>query len=246
MAKAISHVMPNTNHRLCPWHIMQNALKHVNNVFKGPGGVQCALSMFMESIEEEDEFLSAWDAMLEEYDVHDNNWLKSIFELREKWTYAYNKQAWSAGINNTELSESFNASLKDYLGSDFSVAQFFMHFDRVVNDKRYKELEAKLKSGLEIAFAKKRKLSNRQLHSQMSQAHIQYVHAVNSTLPPSMVLHPYSVEQPPQGYNVPNLVPCLPYEPSQQTSFQDLLHQNLTGCSFTVQDSQASNSNVLF
>ena len=143
MAKAISHVMPNTNHRLCTWHIMQNALKHVNNVFKGPGGVKSALSMFMESIEEEDEFLSAWDAMLEEYDVHDNNWLKSIFELREKWTYAYNKQAWSAGINNTQLSESFNASLKDYLKSDFSVAQLFMHFDRVVNDKRYKELEAK-------------------------------------------------------------------------------------------------------
>ncbi|KAK9233444.1 hypothetical protein WN943_023694 [Citrus x changshan-huyou] len=77
----------------------------------------------------------------------------------------------------------------------------------------------RFKSGLEIALAKKRKLSNRQLYSQMSQAHIQSVHAVNSTLPPSMVLHPYSVEQPLQGYNVPNLVPCLPYEPSQQTSF---------------------------
>ncbi|ESR41269.1 hypothetical protein CICLE_v10027335mg [Citrus x clementina] len=54
----------------------------------------------------------------------------------------------------------------------------------------------RFKSGLEIALAKKRKLSNRQLYSQMSQ-----------------------VEQPLQGYNVPNLVPCLPYEPSQQTSF---------------------------
>ena len=73
MAKVISHVMPNTNHRLCIWHIMQSSLKHVNNVFKGPGGVKSALSTFMESIEEEGEFLSAWNAVLEEFDVRDNN-----------------------------------------------------------------------------------------------------------------------------------------------------------------------------
>ncbi|KAK2666048.1 hypothetical protein Ddye_004622 [Dipteronia dyeriana] len=40
MAKAISHVMPNTYHRLCTWHMMQNALKHVNDVFRGPSGVK--------------------------------------------------------------------------------------------------------------------------------------------------------------------------------------------------------------
>ena len=76
MANAISHIMPNTNRRLCTWHIMQNALKQVNSVFKGLGGVKSALSMLMESIKEEYELLSAWNAVLEEYDVRDNNWLK--------------------------------------------------------------------------------------------------------------------------------------------------------------------------
>ena len=42
------------------------------------------LSMFMDCIEEENEFLTTWNNMLDVYDVHDNNWLKSIFELREK------------------------------------------------------------------------------------------------------------------------------------------------------------------
>ena len=56
--------------------MMQNALKHVNSVFKGTSTVKCVLSVFMDSIEDENEFLVAWDNMLDEYDVHGNSWLK--------------------------------------------------------------------------------------------------------------------------------------------------------------------------
>lgn len=45
-------------------------------------------------------------------------------------------------MKSTQLSESFNTSLEDYLNSDHNVSQFFMHFERVLKDKRYKELEA--------------------------------------------------------------------------------------------------------
>ena len=45
-------------------------------------------------------------------------------------------------MKSTQLSESFNAILKDYLKSNLNMPQFFMHFERIVNDKWYKELEA--------------------------------------------------------------------------------------------------------
>ncbi|KAK3188637.1 hypothetical protein Dsin_028198 [Dipteronia sinensis] len=120
MAKAILHVMPCTYHRLCTWHIMQNALKNVNGVFRGE--VKRALSQFFDEIEEENDFLMAWNHMLEEYNVHGNTWLKSIFDIKEKWAYTYVRHAWSAGMKTTQLSESFNATLKDYLKSDLNVA----------------------------------------------------------------------------------------------------------------------------
>ncbi|ESR36928.1 hypothetical protein CICLE_v10030312mg [Citrus x clementina] len=116
---------------LCTWHMMQNALKLVNSVFKGLNGVKSVLSMCMDCIEEENEFLIAWNNMLGVYDVHDNNWLKSIFELREKWTYAYVRRAWSITMKSTQLNESFDVSLKDFLKSDLNVDQFFVHFERI-------------------------------------------------------------------------------------------------------------------
>ncbi|XP_028090033.1 protein FAR1-RELATED SEQUENCE 5-like [Camellia sinensis] len=46
------------------------------------------------------------------------------------------------GMSTTQLSKSFNAFLMDYLNCDHNLMEFFMHFERVLYEKRYKELEA--------------------------------------------------------------------------------------------------------
>ncbi|XP_020249359.1 protein FAR1-RELATED SEQUENCE 5-like [Asparagus officinalis] len=87
IAKAVLHVMPGTYHRLCIWHLMQNAVKKVGFLFRdhneeNEGNV---FNKFLYQIEEEDEFLSAWQSMLDEYDAHDDTWLAATFEIRKKW-----------------------------------------------------------------------------------------------------------------------------------------------------------------
>ncbi|XP_004295506.1 PREDICTED: protein FAR1-RELATED SEQUENCE 5-like [Fragaria vesca subsp. vesca] len=142
MAKALRQVMPDVYHRLCKWHMMQNALKHGHGFLTDEGGITGFLSKFMENIEEEDEFISTWDAMLDKYASRDDPWLSGIYDLREKWGFPYVKRPWSAGIRSTQLSESFKSTLKNYLDSDQNVSEFFTHFERMVADKRHKELEA--------------------------------------------------------------------------------------------------------
>ena len=55
MAKAILIVMPDTNHRLCTWHLMQNPVKHVSSVFDDVG-VKAVFSKFMHDIDDEEDF----------------------------------------------------------------------------------------------------------------------------------------------------------------------------------------------
>ncbi|XP_059455217.1 protein FAR-RED IMPAIRED RESPONSE 1-like [Corylus avellana] len=170
MANAISLVMPNTYHRLCKWHLMQNALKHIGHLLRDKNGFRSDLNACFKVWEEEDELLTAWDAILHKYNVHDNSWLQlweeeeelltawdailhkynlhdnswlqRLFEVKEKLAKAYVKMSFSAGINSTQISESLNASLKNYLQSDYDIVKFFTHFERLLNDKRYKELLA--------------------------------------------------------------------------------------------------------
>ncbi|XP_028103561.1 protein FAR1-RELATED SEQUENCE 5-like [Camellia sinensis] len=141
MAKAIPIVMPSTNHRLCTWHLMQNTVKHVSSLFQDVG-VKGVFSKFMHQIDDEEEFKIQWDQMLHRYDAHNNHWLAQTFGVKERWGWPYIMNSWAAGMSTTQLSESFNAFLKDYLNCDHNLMEFFKHFGRVLYDKRYKELEA--------------------------------------------------------------------------------------------------------
>jgi zinc finger SWIM domain-containing protein 3 len=86
MAKAISLVMPNTYHRLCTWHLMQNALKHVGHLLRGENEFRSDLNACFKVWEEKEEFLVAWVELLHKHNVCGNscNWLKRLFEVKEK------------------------------------------------------------------------------------------------------------------------------------------------------------------
>ncbi|KAI8538096.1 hypothetical protein RHMOL_Rhmol09G0075400 [Rhododendron molle] len=72
MAEAIPLVMPKTYHRICMWHMRQNAMKHLGFLYKEEDSDFAEhLHAFINDILEEDEFLSAWDAMVSEYDLED-------------------------------------------------------------------------------------------------------------------------------------------------------------------------------
>ncbi|XP_028073995.1 protein FAR1-RELATED SEQUENCE 5-like [Camellia sinensis] len=109
MAKAIPIGMPDTSHRSCTWHLMQNALKHVNCLFQDKG-IKGVLNKFFFDIEDANQWKLEWAEMLDKYDARENHWLKLTFA--------------------------------DYIRFDFNLNEFFMHFERVLYEKRYKELEA--------------------------------------------------------------------------------------------------------
>ncbi|KAL0002924.1 hypothetical protein SO802_016705 [Lithocarpus litseifolius] len=75
-----------------------------------------------------------------------NKWLIDLFKLKEKWAQSYVKRTSTAGMKTTQLSESFNADLKDCLRTNLNIVEFFTHFERVVNQKWDKELEAECNS----------------------------------------------------------------------------------------------------
>ncbi|XP_059641387.1 protein FAR1-RELATED SEQUENCE 7-like [Cornus florida] len=142
MSEAINSVIPETHQHLCVWHVYQNALKHLSKVIMGSDSFANDLGSCMFHHDEEEDFINAWKAMLDTYDLSENEWLHDIFKEREKWAIPYQRHFFCADMINAQLSESFTTNLRKYLKSDLDVLKFFKQFGKVVNDWRYKELEA--------------------------------------------------------------------------------------------------------
>ena len=135
-----------TYHVLYSWHMWQNANRHLGYLLKSGSQFNKDFLPCVYEYNDEDDFLSAWNIMLEKYDAHENEWLKDIFKLKEKWAPTYVKRTCTVGIKSIQLSERFNCDLKDCLCANLNILEFFTNFERVVKQKHDKELEAKYNS----------------------------------------------------------------------------------------------------
>ncbi|KAH6762302.1 hypothetical protein C2S52_019735 [Perilla frutescens var. hirtella] len=152
MAKALASTWPETHHRLCIWHIYQNAAIHLSGVFSQFKDFAKDFGACVYDFEEEEEFIDAWNKMLSKYALADNTWLRRLFGLKEKWALVYGRQIFCAYMTTTQRSESMNSSLKKYVSYQHKFLEFFNHFQRLIEDRRYDEIRADFKSNITIPY----------------------------------------------------------------------------------------------
>lgn len=121
MAKALLSEGPETCHRLCIWHIYQNAAKHLSNAFEKFKNFTKDFCRCIYDYEDEDDFINAWNNMLEKYNLKDNDWLRRLFNLKEQWALVYGRQTFCADITTTQRSESMNSALKKYVSYKYDL-----------------------------------------------------------------------------------------------------------------------------
>jgi zinc finger SWIM domain-containing protein 3 len=140
MGKAIEEIFTEAWHGLCSFHIMQNAIKHLPLHEDEGSGLLSDFSPCMFEYEEKEKFEQAFNAIRSK--IHKQTWLDSIYRFKEKWAECYMKDVYTLGMRSTQLSESLNSDLKDHFKSVFDIIRFLKHFERVVQEKRDKELNS--------------------------------------------------------------------------------------------------------
>ena len=145
MANAIEDVFPESNYRLCVWQIYQNAAKRLHHVFNPSSLFQNDLSNCVYDFEDEDEWIVAWNNMLETYDLTNNPWLHEMLDVKEKWIMVYGRHMFTVDMKNTQCNESINNVLKRYLKRKHGLLQFFEHYSKLLFDKRSQELQVEFK-----------------------------------------------------------------------------------------------------
>ncbi|CAK8541015.1 unnamed protein product [Lathyrus sativus] len=136
MARGLVEVMLETHHSLCTWHLLQNVIKHLGNLMKGGSYFLRDFKKCMYDIDIEADFETTWINLINDYNVHENSWIKSVYAIKKKWASCYMKETLTPGMRSTQISESLNAHFKSCMKSNVGIIQFFKHFERVVEEKR--------------------------------------------------------------------------------------------------------------
>ncbi|XP_019171209.1 PREDICTED: protein FAR-RED IMPAIRED RESPONSE 1-like [Ipomoea nil] len=132
MAAAISQVFPTSRHRLCIWHSGENSKKHIKTLRNNKD----FLDMFIIG---EAEFEIYWTRMVTGYKCHKNPWLEKLYDCREKWCPAFNKDYFSGGILSSQMSETTNHSISRRLSKTAGLCDFYSSFVSVISKWRSKE-----------------------------------------------------------------------------------------------------------
>ncbi|XP_073133242.1 protein FAR1-RELATED SEQUENCE 5-like [Henckelia pumila] len=138
MMNAIETVFPYSHHRLCQWHINQNAPSHLGSL-NGDTRFKILWNKCMSHCESEEEFEDTWRIMIEEYNLNGHKWLNNMYALRYKWATAFSNHRFSFGLLATSRSEVTNAVLKRLGNNAISLYDFVLNYEKIIKGWRDKE-----------------------------------------------------------------------------------------------------------
>ncbi|XP_060674502.1 protein FAR-RED IMPAIRED RESPONSE 1-like [Ziziphus jujuba] len=140
MTKAIAHSLPNTFHRYCSWHILEKFSTYLNVIT-----YRDFYKDFRQCIWESEcpeEFERKWVTIIEKASLYDNDWLRSIFEMHNRWVPTYVNHIFSAGMSSSQRAESSHAFFKKYVLKKNLLMDFILRFNKVLAHQCHEELAA--------------------------------------------------------------------------------------------------------
>ncbi|XP_057774837.1 protein FAR1-RELATED SEQUENCE 5-like [Salvia miltiorrhiza] len=142
--KALMNALDNTfcgaSHRLCQWHINKNAGKQFGKL-NYDKDFKHLWFCCMNGCENAEEFDATWNSMMEEFNLSQNRWFKTMYNLRKRWSSAFTVEKFSGGLHATSRSEVTNKVIKELCSSTSSVYEFILGFEKLQKNWRTREFE---------------------------------------------------------------------------------------------------------
>ncbi|KAJ4773395.1 FAR1-related sequence 5 [Rhynchospora pubera] len=146
MRIAIKTVFPNTIHRCCKWHIMRKAKENLSTLYRLKPMFQTELELVINCSKTLADFESSWAAMIEKFNLKDNNHLNLMYDKRSEWVPAYFRGIFFAEMSTNQRSESSNALLKLWVNSHTSIYKFVLKIEGMIETIWQHEVDEDIKS----------------------------------------------------------------------------------------------------
>ena len=142
MSNAIARVLPSTNHVLCSWHISNKFPEKLHHVYSEHPSFKEDFNNCVYNSLSIGEFEERWEILMRDYDLYKNEWLISLYDVKEKWIRVYTKRFFSAGMTTTGRSEGMNHFFDEYLNASTGMKEFVVKTQMAVEKQFMRERKA--------------------------------------------------------------------------------------------------------
>ncbi|KAK9732457.1 hypothetical protein RND81_04G001700 [Saponaria officinalis] len=111
MEGAVRKFFPDTKHRLCLWHILQNVDKNLRSHPKFTR-IDRDMQTLVHKSTTEEEFLNIWAEMVEKYHLPQNTWVREALSIRRRWVLVHWMNTFCAGLSSTQRSNNRTSILR--------------------------------------------------------------------------------------------------------------------------------------
>ncbi|XP_022966676.1 protein FAR1-RELATED SEQUENCE 3-like [Cucurbita maxima] len=137
---AVAQVFPEARHCISKWHVLREGQQKLASVCLTHPNFQVELYNCINLTETIEEFESAWNCIIEKYNLAKNDWLQSLYNARAQWVPVYVRDSFFAVISpNQGYDDSF---LDGYVNQQTTLPLFFRQYERALENWFEKEIEA--------------------------------------------------------------------------------------------------------
>lgn len=134
IAKGVDLVFPGVPHRLCLWHLLQNASRNLGSL-KNWKEIEKNMSTVVHDSLDPDEFDEAWKEMVDTHGLQNNSWITDTYNIRKRWAPGHWRSTFWAGMSSTQRSENINRFFKTFLSIETGLTQFAMQYEGALKQK---------------------------------------------------------------------------------------------------------------
>ncbi|KAF5455036.1 hypothetical protein F2P56_024655 [Juglans regia] len=146
MKNAIAIVFPESQHRLCLWHILKKIPEKLSSYTSYKSGMKNALMKCVYDRQTVEEFEKCWDHFITSYKLRENVWLSSLYTDREYWVPAFLKDYFWAGMSTMQRSESMNAFFDSnvHAKTNLKESPIEKRFQELYTNVKFREVQMQL------------------------------------------------------------------------------------------------------
>ncbi|XP_044504473.1 protein FAR1-RELATED SEQUENCE 5-like [Mangifera indica] len=121
--------------------------KEMGQVYSAlPKTFQLEFDKYINNTETSEEFESAWQLLLDKYNLRGNEWLQSLYIDRQLWVSTYLRDTFFAGMHYAWQSGSVNSPFEGFVNARTTLQDFAEQYEKALDDCYEKEPRAEFET----------------------------------------------------------------------------------------------------